>query len=556
MGWRRALSLSRVAFYELSFQANYASRQGNLLPPGESARQAPRARRRVRQSKALVGGLLGFLALGAALLLRVAPRLVATVVPYPIAVPVFDAGVLTGLLSLDVAFLWWTGLQVLPTFLGSGVLPVLESLPIDDGTLRKTAAILYLRLFDLPVLVLLVLTPLGVGLALGPAAGLAILPGVLAAVIFALGLSLVTGRFFARRVQGSRGSGARSVVLRWTYLFLWVLPAFGLFGFVTLAPAFFSALAHLSTGSSAAGLDVLWPVFPFSLASLPPLVAGGAAPLPDGGWGLALVLAASAAYLALAAATVVWLGRTVREVGRVPPRPPRESPEAPFSFRTRAPVAALLVRDLRTASRSPGYAFLILLPILDAVALGLLTFESGRGPGAATSLALGAVTTAALLAVFFGPAFFAIEVVAYSYGRTLPLPDRSLVLGKVSLIAAIYLIAGGSVLAIADLRVGEPLVFLGFVAAELPAVVAASLLELGILLRRARRRGLPLVNLYTGAWVVVLVSVPGLFVAGVPLVVFEGLRSSAPWVAPGAMGAAALGLLAAVAPFVLRREAS
>jgi predicted permease len=555
MAWRTAFRLSGVAFTELSFQAIYAFRQGNLLPPLHGPKLVAQARTRVLQSKALVAGLLGFLTLGAAFILHNAAFVATHLLPYPIPLPLFDAGVLTALLSLDVAFLWWTGLQVLPTFLSSGVLPVLEPLPIDDATLRQTSTILYLRLFDLPVLTLLIMTPVLVGFALGPLVGLAILPGVAAAVVFALALALVTGRFFVRRVQGSRGGGGRAL-LRWTYLVLWVVPAFGLFGFVTLAPAFFGALAHLAAAGPSPEFNLLLLAYPFSLAVAPVLLTQGTAAVPLGGSGLVLVLGACVLYLGLATAAALWMAGAIREIGRAPPTVPVAGSASSLRLRPTGPIYAVLVKDLRMASRTPGYAFLILLPILDAVALGLLTFVTGPRPGTGASLALGAVTTAALLATFFGPAFFAIEVVAYSYGRTLPLPDRTLVLGKVALIAMIYLVAAGLVLAITDLRISDPWVFLGFILAELPAVMAASFLELGILLRRARRRGLPLVNLYTGAWVAVLVSIPGLFVASAPLVTFEVFRGAAGVVGVGAMALVALGSLGIIAPFVTRRRAT
>jgi predicted permease len=555
MAWRTAYRLSGVAFTELSFQAIYAFRQGNLLPPLPGPKLVAQARTRVLQSKALVAGLLGFLTLGAAFILHNAAFVATHLLPYPIPLPLFDAGVLTALLSLDVAFLWWTGLQVLPTFLSSGVLPVLEPLPIDDATLRQASTILYLRLFDLPVLTLLIMTPVLVGFALGPLVGLAILPGVAAAVVFALALALVTGRFFVRRVQGSRGGGGRAL-LRWTYLVLWVVPAFGLFGFVTLAPAFFGALAHLAAAGPSPEFNLLLLAYPFPLAVAPVLLTQGTAAVPLGGSGLVLVLGACALYLGLATAAALWMAGAIREIGRAPPTVPVAGSASSLRLRPTGPIYAVLVKDLRMASRTPGYAFLILLPILDAVALGLLTFVTGPRPGTGASLALGAVTTAALLATFFGPAFFAIEVVAYSYGRTLPLPDRTLVLGKVALIAMIYLVAAGLVLAITDLRISDPWVFLGFILAELPAVMAASFLELGILLRRARRRGLPLVNLYTGAWVAVLVSIPGLFVASAPLVTFEVFRGAAGVVGVGAMALVALGSLGIIAPFVTRRRAA
>ncbi len=77
-----------------------------------------------------------------------------------------------------------------------------------------------------------------------------------------------------------------------------------------------------------------------------------------------------------------------------------------------------------------------------------------------------------------------------------------------------------------------------------------------MLLRRARKRGLPLVNLYTGAWVAVLVSIPGLFVASAPLVAFEALRNYPQTVALGAMALVGLGSLGLIGPFVLRRRDS
>ena len=421
MGWRDALRLSGPAFTELSLQAIYAFRQGNILPTGASGDLVPKARRRVWQSKAMVAGLLGFLTLGAAFLLRYSALVTARAFPYYLPPPVFDLGVLTALLGLDVAFLWWTGLQILPTLLSSSVLPVLEALPVDERTLRRVAALVYVRLFDVPVLTVLLLTPLLVSFALGAPAGLAIIPGVVSSVAFALVLSLITARFFVRRVQSSRGGGG-STVLRWTYLVLWVIPAFGMFGFVTLAPAFFNALSHLTATGPSGPFDLLLLAFPFALAALPPVAAMGTGALPLGSGGFAILAGATLGYLGLTAACLAWLGGAVRRVGEPLHGVADGSPSARFGLEVTGPVRSVLVKDLRIASRSPGYAFLILLPILDAFALGLLSYAPGSSTGGADALALGAVTSSALLATFFGPAFFAIEVLAYSYRPDPPAP--------------------------------------------------------------------------------------------------------------------------------------
>lgn len=551
MAWREAWRISNVAFTELSFQAIYAARQGNLPTRVEPALMVDRARRRVVQSKLLVSFLLAAIAVVGGL---------AVAAPHPLFGPVslprglYVGGVLTGILVLDLALLWWSGLQVLPTLLGSAVLPFLETLPIESRTLDRAALLLFLRLFDGPAITCLVLVPLAIGVALGsPLAGLAIVPGVFAAVVFAFALALVTGRFFLRRVQESHGGGGHAVV-RWVYLVLWAIPAFGIYSFVTVAPAFFGALAALVAHGSAAILNAALSAFPFPLALLPSLAV---APLRSSGFpGLSLVVVpVTAVVYGLAALYAsVWLFGAPRRLIHLPPGVPETERAHPLRVVTSRVGWAILVKDLRTASRTPGYAFLILLPLLDAGVIGLYTYLSVPAPSDVFNLGAAAVATAALLATFFGPAFFAVEVMGYSYTRSLPVSDRSLLLGKVYLIAVLYLVASGLVLGLTLLRVFAPFLFLAFVFAELPAVLAAALLELGILFRRARKTGLPIVNLYAGAFWAIAVALPALFLAGLPLAVFQALRAEGSGLALPLMATIALAELGVFLPFALRGD--
>ena len=548
MSWREAIRVSNVAFTELSLQAVFAFRQGNVLPPDRSKNLVARSRRRVVQSKFVISAVLALITLGGAAFIRqkaLHPEILS-------AVPngLFQSAILTGLLSLDIALLWWTGVQMVPTLISSGVLPALEPLPLDARTFHRVATILYLRLFDLPALTVLVLTPVAVGLALGPLAGLAMVPGAVVAVVFALALSLLTGRFFLRRVQGSRGGGGRTFV-RWTYLVLWLVPAFAMFAFITAAPAFFRALSEMAVQGPSPTSALLAAAFPFSFAVLPAIVTGGlqSTQIFSTGTELALV-GALAVYVALAVWAVVWLAGSVRSLLFLPAQAAVDFSTSTASLRPTGIAWAVLVKDIRIASRTPGYAFLILLPILDAAALGLLTYATPTSNPVAASLALGAVTTAALLATFFGPAFFAIEVVAYSYGRSLPLSNRSILLGKVALISLMYLVGAALILGLALLRFFEPVTFAGFVLAELPAVVGAAFLELGLLFRWARRRGLAITNLYTGAWFALAVSIPGLVTVGLPPLLFDLTQSMGVVLGLAIMGAAAgvgLGVGAATA---------
>ncbi len=548
-----AVRIASVAYTELSFQAVYAIRQGNILAPTERAQLSARARRRVMQSKLLVSLLIALLVGGSMISFTPLVSKFFLTGPNPVPLPLYYGTVISGLLLLELSFLWMTGLQSLPTYLGSQILPVLETLPIEPKKLDRVALIVLLRLFDAPALTALVLTPLAIGIALqSVGAGLLAIPGVAVAILLAIGLSLLTGRFFVRRVQGARGGG-HSAIFRWLYLTLWAIPAFGIYGFVTFS---FQILYGLwALGQSAPGvLGGLMLVFPFPVGLLPILPLSGSqslALLP--GAAPVWIGVAATLYGLLAVGIAAWIRTAPRALTRLTP----EVSAAPSPSGTRLrPVgagAAILIKDLRSASRTPGYAFLILLPLIDAIVIGLSSYVGTPGPDSVFDLGAAAVSTAALLATFFGPAFFATEVMGYSYTRTLPLSNRSLLLGKSSLIVLIYVVASAIVVGLTILRLFSILLFLAFIVAELPGIVAASFLEIGLLFRRAEKTGTPISMLSSGAWWATTVVLPGIVIAGLPILLFAILQraATAPIVAFAAMAGLALTELVLFAAFAL-----
>ncbi|MCL4324180.1 MAG: hypothetical protein M1144_01780, partial [Candidatus Thermoplasmatota archaeon] len=93
--------------------------------------------------------------------------------------------------------------------------------------------------------------------------------------------------------------------------------------------------------------------------------------------------------------------------------------------------------------------------------------------------------------------------------------------------------------------------FVLFALLELPAVVAAALLEIGVLLERAKRTGVPMASLYSGAWWTTLVVLPGLLVSAAPLAVYNYL--SLPYLPPIAwMAVTACLMLIPIGVLVLR----
>jgi predicted permease len=541
------LRLASYAYREVAFQAIHALRQGNTLAPAESDRDlVAKALRRVTQSKMLLTLLIVFLNLGVFVGLRLGPGIFLADIPTDL----YDVGLISALLLLELSLLWMTGVQILPTLVASKVFQTLASLPLTARQIDRVALVVLLRLFDIPGLTALVLTPISIGWALHSlTAGVLLVPGVVVMLSLSIGLALATGRFFARRVQGARGGG-RSTLVRWSLLVLWALPAFAIYALVSFSPELLRGLKALALAGPGGPVEAIALLFPFPFAEL---AAHAAAPgslsfLPQ-----IPVIAGAIVYVLLA----LYIGSTIISAPR---RLAELSPEAGpvdatrrFALRHSSPSGAVLVKDLRTASRTPGYAFLVLLPLLDALVLALSSYVGTPRPNDVFNLAAVAVATAALLATFFGPAFFATEVMGYSYTRALPLSRRALLWGKASLVLLIYLVASALVLGATLARIFTPLLFLAFVLAEFPGVAAAIFLELGVIARYSEKRGIPLTNLYTGAWWATAVVIPGLAVAALPLGVFLFLHASGgaygtPLVA---MALAAIAELALCAPFAL-----
>ena len=442
----------------------------------------------------------------------------------PVPLPLYTGTVVAGLLLLELSFLWMVGLQSLPTFLGSQILPVLETLPIPEKKLDRVALLVMLRLFDAPAVTALVLTPVALGIALDSVlVGLLVIPGVVVVIILAMGLSLRTGRFFVQHVQGSRG-GLRASVLRWFYLLLWAVPAFGIYGFVSFGFQIMYGLSFLGRTAPAA-LGSLLLVFPFPFGLIPVFGLGGPASisyLPGGvPWAIGL---AALGYGGLSLGVAWWLRTAPRELSRLSPEVELTDERRGAKLHPVRAPAAILLKDLRTASRTPGYAFVILLPLIDAVVIGLSSYIGAPAPKSVFDLAAAAVSTTAILATFFGPAFFATEVMGYSYTRTLPLTNRSMLFGKSSLIVLIYVVASAIVVSLTVLRLLDIWLFFAFIVAELPGLVAAAFLEIGLLFRRAQEAGVPVSLMSSGAWWATTVVLPGIAIAGFPILVFGVLQ--------------------------------
>jgi predicted permease len=515
MDWRERLRLSNCLYREVTFQAIYALKSGNVFFSGDRKREQEGpavAQRRVLQSKLTVAVLFMLTFLASAFALRYGREFF----PTTLSTLYFDGTIISLVLVVLFSLVWITGLQVALPFVSSQATTALLVLPVTEEDAAWVSFLAFLRLFDAPLLTALIFFPMAVGLALSSVlAGAAVLPGVLATEALALALSLLTAKFFSRSVSGASGGSLRSLAVRWLYLVLWTIPSLVITIFITFSVQIITALGdwELNAPLTLQAVFALFP-FPFGL-----LAASFATPSVAGGPSNSVTIALALVYFAVVAVSVRWILRAPLALSRITIVSGARRLAGTRLIVTR-PSMAILKKDLRIASRTPAYAFLLLLPLLDAFVLGLFTYLGSPAPILAQRYAFAGVTVAVLLATFFGPVFFATEVIGFSLTRTLPLSQRTLILSKTSLIALVYLMAFGVVAVLVASRVNDFPAFVLFAVIELPAVIAAAFLEIGVLLERAKRTGVPIASLYSGAWWTTLVVVPGLVVSVAPLVLY------------------------------------
>ncbi|MCL5984702.1 MAG: hypothetical protein M1143_03945 [Candidatus Thermoplasmatota archaeon] len=546
MDWKQRFRAANILYREVTFQAIYALKSGNVFAASERKRgeEGPaRAQRRVFQSKMTVAVLFMLTFLASSFALSTGRRYFPTTLS-----PVyFDGAIISLVLVVLFSLVWITGLQVALPFVSSQATTALLVLPVDEEDAAWISFLAFLRLFDAPLVTALIFFPIAVGYGIGSLwAGLAVVPGVVSTEIFALSLSLLTAKFFSRSVSGASGGSLRSLAVRWAYLILWTIPSLVITIFITFSYQIISALGSWENGDPTL-LNVVFALFPFPFGYLS---AATAALSGDPLSSFLVPLALAGAYLVLMALSARWLldapialSRVVNVSGE------RSMNSAPLVVSR--PTLAVLKKDLRIASRTPAYAFLLLLPLLDAFVLGLFTYLGSPAPVLAERYAFAGVTVAVLLATFFGPVFFATEIIGFSLTRTLPLSQRTLILSKTLLIAIVYLLAFAVVAVLVSSKVHNFPSFVLFALLELPAVVAAALLEIGVLLERAKRTGVPIASLYSGAWWTTLVVLPGLLVSAAPLAVYNYL--SLPYLPPIAwMAVTACLMLIPIGVLVLR----
>jgi hypothetical protein len=539
--WR----LSSVVYKEVSFQSIFSLRAGSGLPQN--------GRRDIKQLVAsakfntLISKLVTSVFLGIFAVTIFVPVLFSDLgptIPREIAIP----GGISAFLTVVLFLIVFMGLQMSTAFVSSKIVDVLSPLPLSKKDVSRIVFLCFVRIFDIPlvaagVVFLLVFFLVG-GTVLG---GLVSIVGIVVTEIFALSLTVLLAKFFYARVARAGGRSMAQTVLRFMFMLVWILPTFAAYLVVNFARQIVEAFAALTQGLTSAS-QALVMIFPFSFGYL---VSYATFMTQISYLTLGLSVSASVVYGFLAYYCLGWVTETVREIGMGGIiRSVRETVKDTI-IKPQIPWVGIIRKDIRVASRSPSYASLFLLPVVQTAVLAL-TFTSFSEMGPAT--ALGLLTGISLLTLLLPPTLLSIEGLASAYTKHLPLRKRTLTAAK-TLLATITYIVSIIILTAVAFFIGKDFVAIAtYGIIHTFSVSAAIMLEISLMMRKFWKEGFAVGNIYSRITTYIMILIPGYVLAAVPMVLAFVSFFVAPPLALEVFLAAALTEFALMTAIVLRQK--
>jgi hypothetical protein len=230
---------------------------------------------------------------------------------------------------------------------------------------------------------------------------------------------------------------------------------------------------------------------------------------------LTIASAASIGYVILAAFALRWVIRSISDISMGVVSHGTREVVKDTSISPQRPWLGIIRKDLRVASRAPSYASLFLLPPLETALISLSFASSGEIRLAAT---LGILVGVSLVTLVLPPMLISLEGLASSYVRSLPLTKRTVISGK-AILSAIMYASSMLILILIVLYLGRDVAtIITFGAIQMLAVIAASLLELILSIRKFWKEGFAMGNLYARLSTYIAIVIPGLVLALAPIV--------------------------------------
>jgi predicted permease len=383
-------------------------------------------------------------------------------------------------LSLAVTFGFTTlyAIQTLSSFVSAESSALLSTLPIAQDDFSLITLFSFVRSVDYMVAgSILSQVALTAYLTRSAPAALLMLAASTMNALFAVTVALWFSRIFQKnRLRGGRSKA--NTVLRLFFILMWGLLLVGV-GFLFSFPLYivpnlegtllgvghisnllFSLLYPFSTGIVITDIVYSNVAFTTTLLASAAMIGYTVLAILAGKWSLATVKRVSQGY-------GVKITRVIAK---------------DFSVKTRRPLLAYVLKDLKVASRNPATAFFFALPVLETVIITLLisNVETLR-----TAMVLVATSMGGIFALFLPLALLSAEGRGLEYTKTLPINSRRIIVSKALVSTATYVPVP---LALVVLSAIKPLTSVSTILIPffiIMAVASASIFEIKLFLRSA-----------------------------------------------------------------------
>jgi len=350
-------------------------------------------------------------------------------------------GVSTILISI-LFMIVFMGIQTTTSFVSSRIADILIPLPLSRKDVSKIIAICFIRIFDIPLVTAVLITPIAYGLSYGSILGaLIVLLSVIVTEVFALTISIILALSFYSRVVKGGGGSKFGILTRFFYMTIWIIPMFLMYMIFSIAARIPELVKYLMQKIPYA----LATLYPFSLGFLTSL-ATFQAYNPNTA---ILSIVSSSTYFALALYSFKWLVEKLIGIGLGSTATGSRIVAGKVFIKLEEPWLGIIKKDLRIASRSPSYFSMLIMPIIQTIVF-TLSFSS------VFPINLNQITIpiesipfnllifpaiSMLMILILPPMLLSIENVAYSYTGSLPIKRKTMIIAKIILTSIIYFIS-------------------------------------------------------------------------------------------------------------------
>ena len=335
---------------------------------------------------------------------------------------------------IGFSFLVFWGIMVSTSFISTNAASIGHYLPVSQADTGKLALLAYIRLFDSQMISIIVGFPIAYGIVIYLVYGL-VTPAIIGAVatliafLISVGLAitvmLLLALYFYTRIQSSGGSRLGSLI-RVLFIVLWAVAIVGFsisFQILNLLIPLFEGIAIL--------LVPFWYLlyfgYPFTMGTFVVLTTGVPGTPPF--WLDFIIIVF---YGALALIGLRWSRNFLQRIGSGGVSVSTSSVIHPVTVKVSRVGVALLRKDIRIATRTPGQAVMFFLPFLTMIPL-FLEFMWNVGVAHVSDVFLFIVIPTIMLG-FFSIFFLSVETRGMAYTVTLPLPTERIIRAKAQLI--------------------------------------------------------------------------------------------------------------------------